>query len=160
VDSAQHTNKYYAQSGPAQQQQNGGRLSGVRDQRFAPKPKHVSNLNENVITKNNLQSSTLSPKQAVRTKSADEPRKQVLLTDQEKQQYGNRCPQGFKKQSLLGKGGIAIVWLAIDLETGEKVALKQFPKTGGKFDSSAGVEIQIQKVIAGAIARGCPGKWY
>jgi dual specificity tyrosine-phosphorylation-regulated kinase 2/3/4 len=66
-----------------------------------------------------------------------------MLTDQEKQQYGNRCPQGFKKHSLLGKGGIAIVWLAIDLETGEKVALKQFPKSGGKFDSSAGVEIQI-----------------
>jgi len=43
----------------------------------------------------------------------------------------------------LGKGGIAIVWLAIDLSNNEQVAMKQFPKTSGKFDSSAGVEIQI-----------------
>ena len=64
-----------------------------------------------------------------------------MLSDQEKQQYGNRCPAGFKKVSILGKGGIAIVWLAIDQATGTHVAIKQFPKTGGKFDSSAGVEI-------------------
>ena len=32
----------------------------------------------------------------------------------------------------------------MDLKTGEQVAMKQFPKAGGKFDSSAGVEIQIQ----------------
>jgi serine/threonine protein kinase len=59
-----------------------------------------------------------------RTKSAEEPRKQVILTEQEKAQYGNRCPAGFKKHSLLGKGGIAIVWLAIDMENGQQVALK------------------------------------
>jgi serine/threonine protein kinase len=58
----------------------------------------------------------------------------------------------------LGKGGIAVVWLAIDIENGEQVALKQFPKQGGKFDSSAGVEIQIQQVIANAIRDGTPGK--
>jgi len=87
-----------------------------------------------------MNSGTLSPKMA-RTKSAEEPRRLVNLTDDEKAQFGNRCPQGFKKQSLLGKGGIAIVWLAIDLETGGHVAMKQFPKKGGKFDSSAGVEI-------------------
>lgn len=65
----------------------------------------------------------------------------MVLTEEEKNSFGNRCPQGFKKLSLLGKGGIAIVWLAIDLETGENVAMKQFPKKNGKFDSSAGVEI-------------------
>jgi hypothetical protein len=43
----------------------------------------------------------------------------------------------------LGKGGIAIVWSAIEVATGLNVAMKQFPKQGGKFDSSAGVEIQI-----------------
>jgi hypothetical protein len=37
--------------------------------------------------------------------------------------------------------------------------MKQFPKKNGKFDSSAGVEIQIQKVIAKAISAGCPGKF-
>jgi len=36
--------------------------------------------------------------------------------------------------------------------------MKQFPKTGGKFDSSAGVEIQIQQVLANTMANGCPGK--
>jgi hypothetical protein len=35
------------------------------------------------------------------------------------------------------------VWLGQDAQTGESVAMKQFPKQGGKFDSSAGVEIQI-----------------
>ena len=32
--------------------------------------------------------------------------------DSEKEKYGDRCPFGFKKLSLLGKGGIALVWLA------------------------------------------------
>ena len=114
-------------------------------------------FNDNIITKGTINSGTLSPKMS-RTKSAEEPRKHVILTEEEKSQFGNRCPQGFKKLSLLGKGGIAIVWLAIDLESGEHVAMKQFPKKGGKFDSSAGVEIQIQKVIAKAISGGCPGK--
>jgi len=42
---------------------------------------------------------------------------------------------GYKKISLLGKGGCAIVWLAEHLETGKKVAVKQFPK---KSDLSSG----------------------
>lgn len=66
-----------------------------------------------------------------------------MLSDQEKTIYGNRCPVGYKKLSILGKGGIALVWLGVDLKTGQEVAMKQFPKTGGKFDSSARVEIQI-----------------
>jgi serine/threonine protein kinase len=67
-----------------------------------------------------------------------------MLSDQEKQQFGNRCPAGYKKVSILGKGGIALVWLGVSNTTGQQVAMKQFPKQGGKFDSSAGVEIQIQ----------------
>ena len=43
--------------------------------------------------------------------------------------------------SILGKGGIALVWLGQDIQTGQQVAMKQFPKNGNKFDSSAGVEI-------------------
>jgi len=48
------------------------------------------------------------------------------LTDSEKQLYGNRCPSGFKKIGLLGRGGCALVWLAQRGE--ERVAIKQFPK--------------------------------
>lgn len=80
-------------------------------------------------------------------KKAAAPKKKdkvVILSDQEKQQFGNRCPAGYKKISILGKGGIALVWLGLSLKTGDHVAMKQFPKAGGKFDSSAGVEIQIQ----------------
>ena len=53
------------------------------------------------------------------------------LADFEKVQYGDRCPKGFEKISLLGKGGCAVVWLARDIQTGKKVALKQFPKPKG-----------------------------
>ena len=63
----------------------------------------------------------ISPKSKVRTQSAEQApaKKVVMLSDQEKQQYGNRCPAGFKKLSILGKGGIAIVWLAIDQASGQ-----------------------------------------
>jgi len=47
-----------------------------------------------------------------------------LLLDAEKIQYGDRCPKGFTKLELLGKGGCAIVWLAKDNESGQRVALK------------------------------------
>lgn len=36
------------------------------------------------------------------------------LVDTEKEKFGDRYPAGFKKIGLLGKGGIAIVWLAQD----------------------------------------------
>lgn len=49
--------------------------------------------------------------------------------------YGNRIATGYKKIDLLGKGGCAIVWLAQHIETGKKVAIKQFPK---KVDFSSG----------------------
>jgi len=37
------------------------------------------------------------------------------LTDEEKSLYGNRCPKGYQRISLLGRGGCALVWLAKDL---------------------------------------------
>lgn len=50
------------------------------------------------------------------------------MTDEEKGMYGLRSPRGYKKQSILGRGGCALVWLGVDELTGEKVAIKQFPK--------------------------------
>jgi hypothetical protein len=34
-----------------------------------------------------------------------------LLSEIDQKLYGNRCPQGYKKIKILGKGGIAVVWL-------------------------------------------------
>lgn len=34
------------------------------------------------------------------------------LLDSEKATFGDRMPKGYEKLSLLGKGGVAIVWLA------------------------------------------------
>ena len=36
----------------------------------------------------------------------------ALLQPYEKEKFGDRAPTGFRKQGLLGKGGIAMVWLA------------------------------------------------
>ena len=66
----------------------------------------------------------------------------MLLSDQEKQQYGNRCPPGYQKIKILGKGGIAVVWLG--KKDDQLVAMKQFPKKSGHADSSAMLELQIQ----------------
>ena len=48
----------------------------------------------------------------------------MMLVREEAAQYGNRCPEGYTKLDLLGKGGAAIVWLAQNVYTGENVALK------------------------------------
>lgn len=53
----------------------------------------------------------------------------------------------------MGKGGIALVWHGINVQSGQQVAMKQFPKTSGKFDSSAGVEIQVQSLLRETIDR-------
>lgn len=42
----------------------------------------------------------------------------------EKNTYGNRCPMGYKKVSMLGKGGIALVWLGQEVQSGVQVAMK------------------------------------
>ena len=52
----------------------------------------------------------------------------MILSEDEKLKFGNRCPAGYRKIQILGKGGIAIVWLAIDTESGQQVAMKQLPK--------------------------------
>lgn len=39
------------------------------------------------------------------------------------------------------------MWLGQSNKTGEYLAMKQFPKQNGEYDSSAVIEIQIQKVI-------------
>lgn len=52
------------------------------------------------------------------------PKKLEELLDFERAIYGDRCPVGFEKLQLLGKGGCAIVWLAKEMATGLNVALK------------------------------------
>lgn len=81
-----------------------------------------------------------------------------MLQPYEKEKFGDRCPIGFRKQGLLGKGGIAIVWLAEIRDhrrygysedmIGMKVALKQFPKLKGvPFDNSAKIEIETGNTL-------------
>ncbi len=45
------------------------------------------------------------------------------MLDFEKQVFGDRCPKGFVKLGLLGKGGIAVVWLCLN-DKQSKVAVK------------------------------------
>jgi len=62
--------------------------------------------------------------------------------------FGNRCPAGYKKTRILGKGGVAVVWLGV--KDGVDYAMKQFPKSGSgsmKFDPSAYVELQMAQLI-------------
>jgi len=86
------------------------------------------------------------------------------LIDSEKEKYGDRCPAGFRKLSLLGKGGIALVWMAEVKdsklgELGSKVALKQFPKVRGQpLDNSAIVEIETGNILFPLeVKDGCEG---
>ena len=46
------------------------------------------------------------------------------LTDEEKAIYGIRCPAGYKKLSVLGRGGCALVWTGVSEQTNTKVAIK------------------------------------
>ena len=46
------------------------------------------------------------------------------LAEDEIKLYGNRCPDGYQKLEVLGKGGCAVVWLGQNLKTHKKVALK------------------------------------
>jgi len=36
------------------------------------------------------------------------------MLDCERQIFGDRCPKSFKKLSVLGKGGVAVVWLCVN----------------------------------------------
>ncbi len=70
---------------------------------------------------------------------------ETLLTESDKEMYGDWEPVGYTKISLLGKGGAAVVWLAKRKDTGDKVALKQFAKKGDT--SSVFLEIEISNRI-------------
>lgn len=48
----------------------------------------------------------------------------TILSDSDKEMYGDREPSGYHKLSLLGKGGAAVVWLGKHISTGERVAIK------------------------------------
>ena len=54
------------------------------------------------------------------------------MLDSERLVFGDRCPKGFTKLGLLGKGGIAIVWLCRDEKSGQNVAVTQFPRKPGQ----------------------------
>ena len=73
------------------------------------------------------------------------------LADFEKAQYGDRCPKGYEKLSLLGKGGCAVVWLAREGSSDRRVALKQFPKPknagSGVLDPTAKIEIEMGRLL-------------
>ncbi len=70
------------------------------------------------------------------------------MLETEKQIFGDRCPKGFTKLGILGKGGIAVVWLCQDCQ-GTKVAVKQFPKQKAQkgLDHSARVEMQVSEIL-------------
>ena len=74
--------------------------------------------------------------------------KEHLLEDEIKL-YGvnSRCPKGYTKQEILGKGGCAVVWLCQDIENDRKVAIKQFPKSKSNEHNynSAIEELKINK---------------
>ena len=71
-----------------------------------------------------------------------EQRKEVTLTETEMKTFGNRCPKGYIKTRILGKGGVAVVWLG--KKDGRSFAMKQFPRgTSNKYDPSAYVELQM-----------------
>ena len=55
---------------------------------------------------------------------------QINLQEDDVRLYApfTRCPKGYRKIDLLGKGGCAVVWLCYHEQTRQKVAVKQFPK--------------------------------
>lgn len=67
-----------------------------------------------------------------------------LNPDQRK--FGDRCPVGYMKKEILGKGGYTIVWHAEDSD-GVQVAMKQFPKINGVSHTSIEVELEFQKTL-------------
>ncbi len=40
------------------------------------------------------------------------------MTDEEFKIYGSRCAKGYKKLQILGRGGCALVWLAVGDHSG------------------------------------------
>jgi dual specificity tyrosine-phosphorylation-regulated kinase 2/3/4 len=54
------------------------------------------------------------------------------LTQEEQKKYGDRCPNGYEKIKLLGRGGYSVVWLCRDLKSKNEVAIKQFYKSNSQ----------------------------
>ncbi|CAI2382047.1 unnamed protein product [Moneuplotes crassus] len=81
---------------------------------------------------------------------------QCSLTDHEKKIYGNRCPEGYQRVRLLGKGGCALVWLVKDVNTEAKYALKQFPKNQESY-TTAQTEVKIFKQLNSSEFSDHPG---
>jgi dual specificity tyrosine-phosphorylation-regulated kinase 2/3/4 len=70
------------------------------------------------------------------------------LTKEEEKTYGDRFPAGYKKLKILGRGGCALVWLAEDLTTGKKIAIKQISKsTGPNAVESSKREIHFGNIL-------------
>ena len=53
------------------------------------------------------------------------------LSKDEEKIYGERFPSGYKKLKILGRGGCALVWLAEDSLTGQRMAIKQVSRLSG-----------------------------
>ena len=70
----------------------------------------------------------------------------IKLNDDERKIFENRCPRGYKKLRILGKGGCAVVWLCQSEVTGEEVAAKQFPRNHHSFKDAQN-EVTINNLI-------------
>jgi serine/threonine protein kinase len=70
-----------------------------------------------------------------------------LLHPDERPRFGDRCPIGYVKINLLGRGGNSLVWACRSQMTDEIYAVKQFPKVNSKYDSAADREIEFSKAL-------------
>ena len=75
-----------------------------------------------------------------------------MLHPNEKPKFGDRCPIGYVKINLLGRGGNSLVWACRSQMTDEIYAIKQFPKVNSKYDSSADKEIEFALALFKTIA--------
>lgn len=74
-------------------------------------------------------------------------RREIQLTPEEMKIYGKRCPPGYTKTKILGRGGMAVVYLAS--KDGRPYAIKQFPR--GQFGFKSGLsETAVNSVLAEA----------
>lgn len=116
------------------------------DSKEEQKVKVVAKKNITVNNEKENISSLISQKIIKTNMSKTLAKKDFGLSDTEKKVYGNRWPSWYEKLSLLGRGGCALVWLAINLQTNETVALKQFVKKQSSI-SSAKVEAAIFEAL-------------
>ena len=70
-----------------------------------------------------------------------------LLHPDEKPRFGDRCPIGYVKMNLLGRGGNSLVWACRSQMSDEIYAVKQFPKMKDAYDQAADREIQFAEAL-------------